>query len=284
MFVVIYFLEKFYFREINIQPERYKRDISPISLRKATVMIRYYRKFYFIKVYESWFTLNWKPIYFFTFNVFWHVKKKNQQFIPAVKLMGHTVELDLREDYESIAHRFNKRVRQQVRQAENEGNMIVLENRLDAFVNFYNDFARKRNTYLVNRQQLENIGSNLKIAFAISNGDILAAHTYLIDKESGIVRLHHSATRRLDEDVDKNRAGRANKHLTVHCIKHFKQEGFEIFDFGGYAKDTRDPGMKGINDFKLQFGGQVVPSIGYITWGYYLVKKITRLLGISGKL
>ena len=73
-------------------------------------------------------------------------------------------------------------------------------------------------------------------------------------------------------------------NLTVKNIQFFKDEGFSIFDFGGYAKDTEDESLKGINNYKLLFGGKVVEAVGYVSYPYWLLKKIFKLVGLEGKI
>ncbi|MEI2749887.1 MAG: hypothetical protein V9E88_14145 [Ferruginibacter sp.] len=47
--------------------------------------------------------------------------------------------------------------------------------------------------------------------------------------------------------------GMANKLLTAKDIGYFKEQGYKMMDFGGYAENTEDKSLKGINDFKLSF-------------------------------
>ncbi len=246
-------------------------------------MIRYYKKFKFLKVYENWFIYQYKLSDVLGLNVYWHVKKQCKYKIPAIKNISHTIELDLEQDTETITANFSKQIRQQAKIAETEGITCHFHQQVDDFVHFFNEFAVKKNTHLVSKQIIENIGSNLKLSFAVYNGQVLAAHSYLTDFETGIVRHHHSATKRLDEHIDRNLIGRANKYLTVKNIYHFKEDGYKIFDFGGYAKDTSNESLKGINNYKLLFGGKVVESIDYFSYNYWLLRKISRLLGLSGK-
>lgn len=246
-------------------------------------MIRYYKKFYFLKVYENWFQYKYRLKDVLGLNVYWHVKKQDAQKIPAIKFISHTVELELDKDSDTITANFSKQIRQQSRIAETEGINCTFHNDIDTFVEFFNDFARKKNTDLVSRRRMEEFGNGITLSFAMYNGEIMAAHSYLIDKEAGIVRHHHAATRRLDDQVDKNLIGRANKYLTVKNILYFKEAGYKTFDFGGYAKDTTNESLKGINNYKLLFGGTVVECTNYFSYGYWFFKKLSGLLGMKGK-
>ncbi len=247
-------------------------------------MIRYYKKFYFLKVYENWFQYKYRLADVWGLNVYWNVKKQDRANIPGIKNISHTIELSLEQDAEAITAGFSKQIRQQARIAETEGITCNFDNKdIDTFVPFYNDFARKRNTHLVSHRRIQEIGSGLQLSFALYNGEVLAVHSYLADKETGVVRHHHAATRRLDEQMDKNLIGRANKYLTTRNIMYYKEQGYKVFDFGGYAKDTTDEGLKGINNYKLLFGGKVTESVNYFSYGHWLLKKISKLLGMEGK-
>jgi len=249
-------------------------------------MIRYCKKFYFLKIYENWFEYKHTLKDTFSLNVYWNVKKQDTKKIPAVKSTSHTIELDLSQEMDTIFANFSKQIRQQFKIAENEGITTSFNGDADEFINFFNDFAAKKNSDLVSmlsKRRIEEMGENLKLSFAFYNGQILAAHSYLVDKETSIVRHHHSSTKRLDDNYDRNLIGRANKYLTVKNIEYFKQEGIKTFDFGGYAADTKDESLIGINKYKLLFGGTVVTSFNYFTFSYWLFKKISRLAGLSGQ-
>ena len=262
-------------RTVNLNP--------PKELLKQK-MIRYYKKFYFLKVYENWFQYKFRPLDVVGLNVYWNVKKQDKASIPGIKDISHTIELDLTQDEETILANFSKQIRQQARIAETEGISCNFDNaETDTFVEFFNEFAKKKNTNLVSRRRMEEFGNDIRLSFAFYNGELLAAHSYLTDKEAGIVRHHHAATRRLDDQIDRNLIGRANKYLTVKNIFYFKKQGYKTFDFGGYAKDTTDESLKGINAYKLLFGGQVVESVNYFSYNYRLLKRLAKLLGMEGK-
>lgn len=247
-------------------------------------MISYNKKVFFLKVYESWFTYQYKFWDIFSLNVFMHVKNGTHKKIPAVAFKSHTIELDLQQDIEVIFSKFSKQIRQQIKIAEKEETVCYFHTEVDRFVEFFNDFAAKKDTFTTSKQKILDLGNSVRLSFAVNKGQVLAAHSYLVDEEIGIVRHLHSATKRLDEQYDRNLIGRANKYLTVNDIVHFKEQGFKVFDFGGFAKDTTDESLKGINNYKLLFGGEVVVCNDYYSYNYWLLKKVSKLLGLSGKL
>ena len=245
-------------------------------------MVRYYKKFYVFNVCESWFTYKFSFWDIFSLNIFFHIKNTHQ-WIPGVSEDTYTLELDLEQSEEVIIANFAKQIRQQAKIAENENTSCFFHQEVDQFVSFFNEFALKKDTWTTSKRRIEELGDNIKLSFATNNGQILAAHSYLIDEKVGIVRHLHSATKRLDENFDKNLIGRANKYLTVKDILYFKEQGFKIFDFGGFAKDTENESLKGINNYKLLFGGKLVTCTNYSSFNYWILKKVVRLLGLSGK-
>jgi hypothetical protein len=247
-------------------------------------MVSYYKKIFIFKVYESWFTYNNKFRDIFSLYVAFHLKNIEDKNVIGVRQNSYTIELSLEQDSSLISSNFSKQIRQQSKLAENEGTTVYFHNDIEEFVSFFNDFATKKNTFMINQENIIAMGNDIKLSFAVNSGQILAAHSYLLDTELGIVRHLHSATRRLDEHYDRNLIGRANKLLTVRDIFYFKEVGFKLFDFGGYAKDTEDESLKGINNYKLLFGGHVVTCIDCYSYSYWFLKKISKFLGLTGRL
>jgi len=246
-------------------------------------MVQYTRRISIFKVNETWFRYQFHFWDIFTLNSFLHIKDYTGK-IPAVKDISHTLELDLEQGIDKIEADFSKQIRQQVKIAKTEGTTCYFHRDIEQYVAFFDEFAQSKGIASTSRNKILELGESLKLSFASNNGQILAAHSYLIDKEMGIVRHYHSATKRLDESVDKNLVGRANKYLTVNDILYFKEKGLKIFDFGGYAKDTEDKSLQGINNYKLLFGGKVVPCLDYYSYLYWTFRKISKLLGLRGKL
>ena len=247
-------------------------------------MVSYYKKIFRFKVQETWFGYQFRTPDIFALNVFMHVKDQHKKKFHVVKNISHTVELNLEQDEQIIFANFSNDVRRKIKKAATDGTICYFKDDIDAFVEFFNDFAIRKNTFTTSREKMLALGDFVAMSFAENNGQIIASHSYLIDKNLGIVRGIHSGTRRLHENADKSLVGRAHKYLVVSDILHFKKMGFKVFDFGGYVKDTHDASMKGINSFKLFFGGKIVTCINYYSYGYWFLKKLSKLIGTSGKL
>lgn len=242
-------------------------------------MISYNKKFGFFNVTENWFAYRFHIGNIFTLNRFLHVKIKNDRFIAAVKKITHTVELSLNPDVEALQNNFSTTIRQEIRKAKAEGISCEYDNgKLAFFVEFYNQFAKEKGIYTTTPERVAAMGENFHLSFASFENEIIVSHSYLVDKELKIARLFHSANRRLDEKYDRKMIGRANKLLTFEDIIHFKNMGIETLDFGGFANNTEDKSLKGINDFKLSFGGKVVECHDYDSLPYFIVKSIFEIL------
>ena len=247
-------------------------------------MIRFYRKISFFNLCETWFNYQFNALDIFRLNVFRDVKNVTRNIVPGVKIISHTIQINLEQDIETICSNFSEDIRRKVRKAEKEGVNCYFHNDTNKFVAFINDFAVRKKTFTTSKRKFTEFGDYVEMSFAEYNGQVLAAHSYLVDKDLKIVTGLHSGTTRLQEGADKSQVGRAHKMLVVKDICYFKERGFKIFDFGGYALNTKDESLQGINNFKLSFGGKVVPCINYYSYSYWLLKKASRLLGLSGKL
>ncbi len=247
-------------------------------------MIRFYRKIFFFNLREIWFNYQFSVADIFGINVFRDVKNVDRNIIPGVKEISHTIQINLEQDLEAIASHFSEDVRRKVRKAEKEGVTCYFHNETDKFVAFINDFAAKKKTFTTSKRKMIELGEYINMSFAEYDGRILAAQSFLIDKDMKIVTGLHSGTTRLQEGADKSMVGRAHKMLIVKNIAYFKERGFKVFDFGGYALNTKDESMKGINNFKLSFGGKVVPCINYYSYSYWILRKLASLFRLSGKL
>jgi len=242
-------------------------------------MINYTKKFKFFNVHERWFqyNFNWKDA--FSMVRLLHLKNKPNQFIPAIRVKTHTVELNLEPEIDAIFNSFSSTTKRHIRNSKADGVECTFNNHsTEFFVSFYNEFAQAKNIYTTTVDRINEMKDFLYISYAHLNDEVLVAHSYLIDPKMKIVRLFHSASRRLDETLDSNLIGRANKCLTFEDIVCFKNLGIEIMDFGGYANNTTNKGLKGINDFKLAFGGKVVECIDYDSIFYSVIRNVFDIL------
>lgn len=245
--------------------------------------MKFYKKVFILKTYQYWFKGDWKPNHLFSFAAFLHIKSGQVKKPLCFQENSYTLELDLLQDINIIYSNFAKQVRQQTTQAINEGISYHFHNDLKGFESFFNEFASKKEIFATSERRLKEMEPHLQLVYALKDEDILAAHSFIIDKDVGIVRHFHSASRRLDRRYDSKLIGKANKFLTSKCIEHYKSNGFSIFDFGGIRYPLPENSSNGINNYKMLFGGKITICYNSYTPLYYLLKQASKRFWFLGK-
>ncbi|MDE3212109.1 MAG: hypothetical protein KGM98_02660 [Bacteroidota bacterium] len=246
-------------------------------------MVTYKKKYGIFKVTESWFGSKSGIQNLFGLKAYLHVKDAAP--VPlAVKDVTYTIEIPLDREVDEILGSFPKNLRVDIRKAEEAGITTYFHNDIQGFAAFYNDFACKKQVHPISERRLSELGDTLMMSYAVRNRKILSAHSYILDRNESIVRAFRSATIRLEEDVNGIMVGRANKLLHFKDMVHFRGMGIQVYDFGGYAMNTHDAQLQGINNFKEKFGGEIVPCENYYSIPYMILRCIGRRLGILGEI
>ena len=107
----------------------------------------------------------------------------------------------------------------------------------------------------------------------------LIGHFYLVSPEMRTVSLLLSASSpiKYTDDNLKQAMAHANRCLHWQGIRYFKQQGFHTYDWGGYALNTNDPTLQGINRFKKTFNGNLTPLYNHYSPLYVLIDKIRSI-------
>jgi lipid II:glycine glycyltransferase (peptidoglycan interpeptide bridge formation enzyme) len=173
--------------------------------------------------------------------------------------------IDLTTPLEIIETGFDQKTAYEIRRAIKDGVTTTIETDLKHFVNFYNLFAKTK--------QLPRIGVNINkyksrlvITKAVYDAQDIVMHAYLVDNSMKRVRLLYSASLFRNEQDTQLKAivGRANRLLHFKDMCLFKQQGFDVYDLGGYAVNTNDEALIRINYFKDSFGGTLVHESDYL--------------------
>ena len=202
------------------------------------------------------------------------VESKKKGLTEEVK---YTLVNDLTIDKEKIFAGFKSNVRNEIRkgkkipeftyQADYESRILFLE--------FYRSFAKAKNLPDIKPYSIEKYGDNLFYLAGYLDNKLTNMQLYLIDKESGIVRLLHSIST-LHEESDKTKRakiGWINRYLHWHAIGYFIDYGFKSLDWGGYSNNPTS-GLAGIDKFKASFGGQKIKLYDYYTLPYQFIKML----------
>jgi len=241
-------------------------------------MIKFKKKFYLFKLTDHYF----KTVS--TISNFWRIRKYS--FLPVnhptpmgcIKNDFHTVMLDMTLDEDEIIAGFRNTVRQNIRKAEKMGMVADFDQDLKSFIGFYNTFAKLKGIYPVPESLINELKSNFKICWVRYEGEKLYAGLSIYDEGLGIAYDYLAGSCRLDERFDRTTVGLAGKLMKKAEIMHFKKMGMSKYDFGGYAFETSDKSLMGINEYKLSFGGSVVKLSNFKSIPYFFLTKIAGLL------
>jgi len=241
-------------------------------------MIQFKKKFYFFQLKESWFKLNDSIIKNLGLVSYFCVQNPPSRTPKGLcKDFSYTLSIDLNQEIEQIKSKFKANLNNEINQAEKMTFDIVFNNDISTFIDFYNQFAGKKHIYKMNEQMKKALPQNrFFVGFSTFNGEILSANLYIYDDELGIVRWFLGSSSRLNDNVNKKTIGISNKFLLFKSLIHFKDLKIQKFDFGGYAENTTNKSLKGINDFKAAFGGEKEKCITYHSLLYCFFFKISQ--------
>ena len=176
---------------------------------------------------------------------------------------GLTSVIDLRRDLNEIWLRMSKSsCRYAIGRAERDGVRVAINENYDEFYEIYKEFRKRKG---LDRLKLSEIKRYSTLITAVYNGDVICGHIYLEDDRN---IMYWQSARMLNVDRDVARViGNASKLLQWVAIKYAKSKGLETFDLGGLfppGEAERDEEKRGINMYKLSFGGEVVKVYNYV--------------------
>lgn len=194
--------------------------------------------------------------------------------------------IDLSDD--NFIDGFSKNTRYDIRRGASEGITCKTITDISACTRFINRFLEDKNLGVnITRNDLDIYGESLVIRAAFSaEGKELVYHTLLCDKTINRVRGLHSASIIHDKSLspyEKAVAGRANRYLDYDNFLYFKDLGYRFFDLGGYAYDTENESLQGINRFKDGFGGTLVEESNYESLPVYYLKILKQFVFNRGR-
>lgn len=195
---------------------------------------------------------------------------------------GYTLHSDLSLTEDVLLQQFSSTCRNEVRRSIKDGIICSEQKNIDEYISFFNDFASQKAINGVDAKRVASYGDNFIVFKAELGDEVLAMHSLLVDYDASIVLLLTSANARFDDSKKRTIIGRANRHLHYHEMLYFKGLGFKIYDWGGIAEEEAvaiNPGLKGVNDFKLSFGGVRMENIIYSSYLFLIAQKIGILLG-----
>lgn len=181
---------------------------------------------------------------------------------------ARTLLIDLNIDEDRILSNCSKTTRYKIKRAirDHVRTDFLIEptvEQIEAFVAFYDVFARRKRRPLAGRSRLLSLKQAGALAISAARdkgGDELVWHAYVVDSEKSRAMLLLSAShfRDFTDSASRNSIGRANRCLYWMDMIAFRSRGFRLYDFGGLPQDDSDRELQQIGSFKRGFGGREV--------------------------
>lgn len=206
--------------------------------------------------------------------------------------LSRTLMTDLYEDKEELFKAFRSTLRNEIKRVQKKGIQAKIyipspENDInellvdieEKFVSMYKSkgMLKKFPRWRVKNYIMHNC---VFITYACLDGNNLVYHIYVSDGKNVQFLISCSDFRNNDLDMQKTIA-MANKYLHWYDIVYFKDNGFEIYDWGGIFSFDEPTG---IDKFKMAFGGRAVEH--YFETRYISLRgkilKILQMFRLSG--
>lgn len=187
--------------------------------------------------------------------------------------------VDLTEDLGTLRRRMDSTCRRWLRKAENVMRRVELRvndpTTFGDFAKLYNSFASlNKHSGPISARKLAVFAGVSDLYVAYHDGRAACGHLWLRDEGAHRVRLIFSASSRLESKEDANLSGALNRYLHWMEIERYKEQGFELYDMGGFeAEGDIDHSL---TRFKLSLGGFIVEENNYC-FGRGLAKLAYRL-------
>jgi len=183
-----------------------------------------------------------------------------------------TSVIDLTQDLDTIWRNMDKKsTRYRIKRAQREGIKIRINEGYDQFFQIYRSFIQKKgikslfDVFGVGSATLETMKKYGTLFVAEYDGEILVGTIYLEDNSN--MEAWIGASKRLEADRAKvSIISNASRLIDWEAIKYAKGKGIKEYDLGGlWPKEEAetDRTKKGINSFKLSFGGEIVTRYSY---------------------
>jgi lipid II:glycine glycyltransferase (peptidoglycan interpeptide bridge formation enzyme) len=201
-----------------------------------------------------------------------------------------TLFTNLNNNTQAIFNLIAKNTKYEIKRAVERDNIVIktldAEKTKQDFYDFYNRFALTKNRAPIGIAETDSLIENnlFSIRAAFLDNDIIVYHTYITANNRARLAQSASLFRESDDNNFRTLIGRANRLLHWEDIQYFKQNSFEIYDWGGVSMDLRDGEKQDINKFKEAFGGTLVKEyksqipVSTKGWIYLGIKNCWKIL------
>ncbi len=172
-----------------------------------------------------------------------------------------TLVLDLTKSIDEIWNGMNKDCCYQIRTAKRDNITVSFNERFDEFDRMNQDFRKQKGlpSAFISPEEMR---KKYFLTTYELDGKLLGGHLSIKD-ERRIRQLYSCNMKDLGGELSRTLYGHGNRLAIWEMIKTAKKEGLVEFDFGGYATGMLGEELKGINKFKLSFGGRICEKFSY---------------------
>lgn len=239
------------------------------------VQSRFFRNIYFAEKLP-WFDF-FRAVHYFNY-------LGDRENIPwfYIKKIGVSCVSDLSLGIDKIMASMKSNTRNEIRRAIKEGCEFLVDDDIDAFVPYYNEFCRSKglNDY-TSKSRIQKYKTILSTRVE-HNGVVLARHINILDCSGMNAFLMFSCSKRLADNADRKMIGWANKFLHYKDLEWLVNAGFEKYDWSGICLDENDERYS-IGQFKLSFGGEITRPVMLRTPFYCVLEKFRSAVMIVRK-
>ena len=177
-----------------------------------------------------------------------------------------TLHVDLTRSSESIFEAFSRNTRAQIRKSiDGDDFRFEFMDRptladVEGFIDFYDRFADANGLSRMHVPRLIGMLNSGALSLTkVATADRTLTWHANVSRNAHVGLLFSASHLRLEESSEiRKMIGRANRRLHWEEMQRFKQQGREIYDFGGWYEGTDDAQMLSVNRFKEEFGGRKV--------------------------
>ncbi len=236
-------------------------------------MLELHKKTSFIPFTETWFDYKFKWSDLVLPNCYKSVTNENRRFYVGIKKQATSAVLSLDKPADELFNNFAPGIQRGIKKAEAAGVQCFFSTDIKAFIEFHNVFAGHKNIEKISMIKINEFRPGCwKFSYAVLNGQVLAAHSYLEDVEAGIVRGMYAASVRLNEQHPEKATRYAGMLLYYFNIRHYTEKGFRFFDFGGWSNS------QGLLEYKMSFGAKPIYIFNVFSYPYFIKDKLAKMV------
>lgn len=197
--------------------------------------------------------------------------KKKVDFDGFTRNKELTLTIDLTQNLDTLWQNIKKDTRRHIKRSGEKGIKIRMSNEFDQFYKIYKTLFRKKKMMpvlgsfgfgIVPLDTLKTYGT---LFVAERDGELLCGDVFLDDAHNAYSWV--AASNRFGVDQETTRlAGSASRFCLWEAMKYYKEQSKKELDLGGMwpeEETEKDRVKKGINSFKLNFGGEIVTRYSY---------------------